>query len=685
MATQMTNGSTLGRTEVSSPMLVGYAMLRANFSAERGNFTDSFSPFVLDAVRAKHPGSCTAEEVSVHIRTQYGIQLPALVAKNLLRRAERGHKLVREQSGQGAPRYSCTSDELNKASSVASNYASSTRQQHALSDALLEFASNTYPELAEGLDRESCGDLIASYMDANALPLLRSSLRGGYMPGELTASNHFLVSEFVVVSHDSSEEHFNAFVEIAKGAILAAVIQMDVSSLDASLNQLSIFLDTPLMLDVLGHHGPESQSATLDMIELAKNLGAKIQVFEHTIRETKSVLEAAKEALRSGSRRMESFRVARYFVEANKSAADVEIALQRIDESVRNHQIKVVDKPDDYARFGLDESILTQNVQQEVHHQNLTATHYDVDSIHGVHRIRKGRAGERLDQAKALFVTSNSGVVRAADLSREAPHEFPLAVLDSTLASLLWVRSPLVASDLPAKQVIATAWAGMQPEPGRWAEYLADVERLENAGDISHDDALLIRLSSESQHELMRESRGQAEKFIQVAPSTIIHNIKSRATAPLEAEISELKVDNLERTKRAEETEISLREQLETAARLNAETSTQLLAITDAQERQRARIISEADKTGLTVSRLVLGAIVLVIGGVAALSTVGSELTQTWPEWLRSVISVAGFIVAGLIAVATVTKFDIFAMRSSLSAAISRRSAQRRLARAGLE
>lgn len=684
MSSLSASGNPRQPSTMSSPMLLGYAMLRANFSAERGNFTDNFTPFVIDAVRSKHPVACSVDEATEYIRSLYGVQIPALVAKNLMRRAERAKRLIRDPSEKGSPRYLCTSKELENVSSVASDYATSTRQQHALSDALLAFAKENYPDLAGGLDRDACGSLIASYMDANALPLLRSSLRGGQGSLELEASEHFLVSEFIAKAYDSNQEHFSAFVEIAKGATLAAVIQMDVSSLDASLRQLAVFVDTPLVLDVLGYHGVESQSATLDMMELAKNLGARVQVFEHTVREVRSVLEAAKEALRSKAKRMENFRVALFFVEADKSAADVEIALQKIDESIRSHGIQIVPKPDDYGDFGLDESRLTENVQQEVHRQNLTATHYDVDSVHAVHRLRRLKAGARLDQARALFVTSNSGLVRAADRSREEPTEFPLVILDSALASLLWVRSPLLAKDLPAKQVIATAWAGMQPEPGRWAEYLADVEKLEETGEISHDDALLIRMSSESQYELMRESHGRPEKFAHVSPSKIISSIKARATEPLETEILELKESNVKEQELAHVTETILRKELKTLQANQAQTSKELTILVGEREKQRDSIRNSAKRVATVLTRICLILVILVVGIIASLATVGSEITQSWPSWLRNLMFWLGLTVTALIAIANLTSFDAFKVRLKLTDYLEEKIVQRRLKQAGM-
>jgi hypothetical protein len=423
---------------------------------------------------------------------------------------------------------------------------------------------------------------------------------------------------------------FSQLVEVTKGATLAAVLRMDVSSLQASLNSLSIYIDAPIVIDLLGYHGPAAQSASVELVALAKDLGAKVCVFAHTVREAKAVLNAAKDQLRTGHRVNETFRAAVYFLEGGMSAADVEIAIQRFDEQLQGAGIRERPKPDDYYKYGLDESLLESNISSAIRYANGAALRYDVDSISAVHMLREGGGGETLERSRAVFVTGNRDLVFAANKSREIHHEYPLALVDSTLASLLWVRGPSMAEDLPAKRITATAWAGMQPEPGRWIHYLGEADRLEERGELAREDAILLRLSAESKRELMREAAGDPENFAAIPPSELVKRVKEGLAAPLiekvkklkqEAEFVELKhlddVSTAQQEVRDANAQIkSLRQRLDAA-----ESDSVLTNERNAQQLDRLRQRADRDvRRGVNVVLWILGGGLIVASILAWIS-----------------------------------------------------------------
>ena len=516
--------------------LVGYAILRANFNAGLPNYLDNFVEFVIDAVRMNHPDPVSADEVSRSVQQKFGITIPSLVAKSILKR---GQRLGRVESAS-AGTYRCSAAEQRSGRSISADYDKFVRQQNELGDRLLAYARQHDLDPGHSLNREACVRLVAEYMDVHALPLLRSAVQGAQLPKRLQPGENYLVSSFVSDAHEGHDDVYTHLVEVAKGATLSAVLRMDVSSLQASLSGLSIYLDAPIVIDVLGHHGEAARSASLELVSLAGSLGATVCVFAHTVREAKSVLSAAQSLLRTGVRVDENFRSAVYFLEVGMSPADIEVAIQRFDDDLKALGVRERPKPDTYYQHGLDEASLEGNIKAAVHYARGAALRYDVDSISAIHRLREGRTSERMDRARSVFVTSNSDLVRAANKSREETHEFPLALVDSTLASLLWVRRPSLAEDLPAKKIAATAWAGMQPDPGRWLQYLGEVDKLEQRGELAREDAILLRLSSESKRELMREASGEPDRFAAVPPSQLVENIKNGLSAPLKTRLEEL-------------------------------------------------------------------------------------------------------------------------------------------------
>ncbi|WP_163630735.1 hypothetical protein [Microbacterium sp. B35-04] len=614
---------------MTATSLVGYAILRANFNAGLPNYLDNFVEFVIDAVRSKHPDPVTPDQVSRLVQQKFGITIPSLVAKSILKRSQRLGRVESASSGM----YLCSANEQRSGRSISADYDRFVRQQNELGDRLLAYARENDLDSDRSLNREACVRLIAQYMDVHALPLLRSAVQGAQLPKRLEPGENYLVSSFVSDAHEGHDDVYSHLVEVAKGATLSAVLRMDVSSLQASLGGLSIYLDAPIVIDVLGHHGDAARSASLELVSLAVSLGAKVCVFAHTVREAKSVLAAAQSLLRTGTRVDENFRSAVYFLEVGMSPADVEIAIQRFDDDLQVLGVRERPKPDTYYQHGLDEAALEENIKGAVHYARGAALRYDVDSISAVHRLREGRTSERLDRARSIFVTPNSDLVRAANKSREASHEFPLALVDSTLASLLWVRRPSLAEDLPAKKVAATAWAGMQPDPGRWLQYLGEVDKLEQRGELAREDAILLRLSSESKRELMREAAGEPDKFSAVPPSQLVENIKSGLSAPLKSKVEELERDAaLAEARRVQElsqaeTQASDAELKAQASQSEAEELRTRLAqaeatSSDARHRQTKQLAQLRGRADRDVRRRILFAVVAVGVVLVALSVV---------------------------------------------------------------
>ena len=53
-----------------------------------------------------------------------------------------------------------------------------------------------------------------------------------------------------------------------------------------------MFLDTPLLLHILGYSGEEFQESIKELVEILKNLGVQICYWQHNIDEVLSILEA---------------------------------------------------------------------------------------------------------------------------------------------------------------------------------------------------------------------------------------------------------------------------------------------------------------------------------------------------------------------------------------------------------
>lgn len=119
-------------------------------------------------------------------------------------------------------------------------------------------------------------------------------------------------------------------------------------------------------------------------------------------------------------------------------------------------------------------------------------------------------------EIRAIFVTSNSLLVRVGRVAfaPETPGTWwPVAILDDDLGTMLWLKAPTATPDFPQRQLIADAYAAMEPRTTLWGQYLDEIDRLSKSGDISADEFFLLRYAVESKHILMDVTRGDPARL----------------------------------------------------------------------------------------------------------------------------------------------------------------------------
>lgn len=517
--------------ETPASALVGYAVLRANYNADAPSYLDNFQPFILSVLARSDRSFLERDAISETILSDFGILIPSLVVGKLVKRTTRAG--LTTSTGNDA--VAITTDGLKSAPAINEEVTLYERKQQELVEHFRMFVEDSYPNHLDLL-KEDLGQSLAEYFDRHAVPLLNEGLRGQERSTNSTHGLDFLVSAFVSRLAESDQARFSYVVEAAKGAMLASVLVLDTSSLSESLNQLNLVLDTPVLMDALGFHGPIPEKAAEQTLSLARNQGAHLLTFEHCIGEVQGILESIEHSLKRGSSRSTAAGYL-HFAETGQTPADLAVLKGRIGALLDDLGVKVIARPENYFEYGLDEAKLEDLIQEKVRYFQDSARINDVRSLSSVHRLRRGVRDKSLERCSAVMVTSNSALVSAAVQFDRDRAGFPLAMTVEALASILWVRSPAAASDVPRQVLLASAYAGMQPSLHLWSRYLEEVEKLENSSAVTADEAIILRSSSVSRETLMDETLGDPEALTAESPKEVLNRIKSEATAPLESQV----------------------------------------------------------------------------------------------------------------------------------------------------
>jgi len=453
--------TTAGRVD---SLLASLAILSANWESGRSH-VDWFVPFVAEALSDTKPGQgVTPTDVRTYVEAQFGLDMPATEVQTVPRRATRLGYCRQRRHIFTATHAGLPQERLAKA-----------RQKHrreieALVDRFRRYAHDHHDvELDEATAEMALLNLVEEW----SLPLLGSAVRGDALKSEGIPADgtvRYVVADFVVTTWRKDPEGAEYLEALVKGNMIRSAMYVDLGKIEQRFTGMSAYLDTPLLLEALGLAGNEREEAALELIHLARDLGVNLACFGDTLSELRGVIHREADATRPrpGSRRQTSS----HSLQASSSqldrlASNVEATLQSLG-------IQVRERPDWDARDSEIEHALRSELDW---YAKEAALDHDVISLVSVHRLRQRRKHPRIEDSRAIFITTNERLVAASRRVIDGGDcsNAPAAMLGHEFATLLWLKKPTQAPTLPMKQVIADCYAALDPPQALWTRYLEEI------------------------------------------------------------------------------------------------------------------------------------------------------------------------------------------------------------------
>lgn len=140
----------------------------------------------------------------------------------------------------------------------------------------------------------------------------------------------------------------------------------------------------------------------------------------------------------------------------------------------------------------------------------------DLTAINTVSRIRQGKRLPYIERCKAVFVTSNTLLVSAVkSYHKENSFDpgFPVAITDEELCVIAWLKDFEQSNKLPQMRLLENVLAAITPSKDLMDEYFNLVDHLERQGNLSVDEAALMRVDMFCRSELMELTKGNKENM----------------------------------------------------------------------------------------------------------------------------------------------------------------------------
>ena len=483
--------------------LTSLAILRVTID-HGGDYLSYLQPLVLQVLVDERPEPITTETVRNHILNKFGLVLPDATVQLVLKRIARKYPIQR-QHGVYQIKGAIPDPHLLEKREEAET------QINRVVSGLHKYSQNTVNPL---VDLDDGVEAICAFLSEFDVTCLRAYLqRTAIPPLEGTHEQDIvLVSSYIRHLKDSDPVRYQDFIVLMQGHMLAnAMLCPNLAEAPRTYQNITFYLDTPLVLDLLGLDAESKQGAIRELVDLLYELGGSVAIFSHTRGEVFRVLRAAADQLDRPELSTDRG-VVLAARRRDTTRSDMLLFIELLDEKTSEAGIEIRPNPKYREEHQIDEAAFENILSKAINYINPRARQDDINSVRSIYAIRGNHAPTLIERSRAVLVTSNADYAAAAwkyGQRHESSRAVSSVITNFSLANTSWLKSPMKALSIPRTQMLAFAFAAMEPSEEWLSKFMTEINRLQTRGTISERDHQLLRSSPMVYDELMYLTLGE--------------------------------------------------------------------------------------------------------------------------------------------------------------------------------
>ena len=600
---------------MTSKALLGLAFIKVNWDGLGKDYVENFVPLVAECLRQSNAPLVSLPDLQKKIQESFGLELPLNSINVILRRAAKRGFVELKNGVIYINIEACNT--LNLQATQERVNAIHSR----VTENLKKYIFSKYQQDWTITETEKA---IHDFLRDNSVSLIFSFSENSSGPDRSThySKTAYFVSAFLEELKSNDPSGLKDFEVLVQGNLLVNALYFpEPGRISKRFNRTKVYLDTSIIIFACGYAGQARAAPCLELLTLLSDYGARLCCFSGTIDEVRGILDACASRIQRGNLKDSYGPSMEYFIESGKTASDIELMSVRLIQKLGDMGITVDEKPSYEIDYQINEAGFETSLDKRIRYQNPKAKIHDVDCISSIARLRRGQEVFQLEEAKAIFVTTNSTlarVTRAFFQSESSPGAVAFCLTDYALGNLLWLKNPTKAPDLPLNRLLADAYAAVQPTEQLWKQYLNEIAKLKENGDVTADQYYLLRHSLASKVALMDLTAGEEESF----------------TNGTVTEVLEIATQNIQ-----SETRLELQAEKEKVRTVNSE----LEALKDKEFARQQRLREVANKVARYIRKAIFPVIFVAVG-------IASYFTFPWtslimlPGWLTSTLLILLFL-----------------------------------------
>jgi len=516
--------------------LVSLCVVTAIWDRRQHDYLDNFVPFIATLLEIRRIRRIEQDEVSVlceQFEKEFDLKIPLHPMLSVLNRCVRRHLLRRIQGGY------TINEEVVGDLSLSPNRDDFIRRYRELIEQFIEYVKDNFED---EIDSDKAEEALLQYLHRYDMDILFSNSDRSAIPNKPKAKHDkriaYMLSQFAIYAHTSQPDLFDTLSDIALGNVITSAVLLDDYNWPSdTVRKSNIYLDSPIILRMIGTAGEGQATAFCDFISTLLDKGAKLWIFEHSKQEALQILEGARYWVGSPDFNPElASRTALFFRQQGYTDSEIERFILRVDNTLKLYRIEVFSQhpymenkeyqvDERHIKGVIEECYGISGSDQETYEDR---TLKDVASIAAVYRLRAGRRTTLLREAKHVFVSINASLSFASKkaLCDQKVREIPVCVTDVFLGTIMWINSPREAKKAARSRLIADFYAAVAPNAALEARIIQEARQLRDREKITEDDFLLLTTSFVTKDLLSKKTFNDPELLDSSTSFEILEDIK---------------------------------------------------------------------------------------------------------------------------------------------------------------
>lgn len=476
--------------------------------------SDIIKPFVLSILSKNYKKGqiIGLKKITEELNILYGLKnVPeAVVSRILSNVSKKGKQKVSKVKNNTYTYESIDNEDLMLLESKKTEAYESVQK---LTKSIIKF----FKKEKEEIDSEKALDIFFTYMQKNGFEYL---INGEYIPlnGD---KNFYIISKYIYENVSKKTDITPHIIKVFNGMILANSIYYS-NNFETNCNflkDLSVYIDTALLLNLLELKSDEENAFSKPIIDLLPN-NVKLKCFEHNLEEVKSIIENYKRNRYQNILTLEKFDLENY------DNFRIDLYVQNLEKEIENLNIEI----DTTSSFGeltnnyknlkgtIDqdklESLLKERIPSYISKPQMLKA--DVDSMIYISLLRGGKKIKNISDCKAIFVTSNHKLVEVARIFFKPQKEncIDLVVDDLEFITAMWVNNTQSSDELTKEMMVSLAYATMSKIPQNFLTSVKiQLDNLKEDKKITEENYNALLYNYQFQKTLVAETNADSKQL----------------------------------------------------------------------------------------------------------------------------------------------------------------------------